>query len=127
MRAAEAEYARSVTDRATGTAVEVRLPGESCSIKGAASSDLTNDPFPRSAQMQELAAALDAYAVPRGSLPSSGFGNGNFFGLRRSDVDLHRRTITVAQQRQVDRCGRDLLRATEGRSRLSESCASVDA
>jgi integrase len=93
------------------TAVEDGLiPANPCTIKGAGVERPDERPIPTVVQVHELATAIGARMRCLVLLAAFvGLRKGELLGLRRKDVDLERQTITVAQQRQVDRYGHDLV------------------
>lgn len=67
-------------------------------------------PIPTVAQAHQLADAIDPRMRCLVLVAAFiGLRKGELLGLRRRDIDLDHRTIPVAQQRQVDRHGRDLV------------------
>ncbi|HZJ27298.1 MAG TPA: site-specific integrase, partial [Acidimicrobiia bacterium] len=95
------------------TAVEDGLiPANPCTIKGAGVERADERPIPTVAEARLLADVIDPRMRCLVLLAAFvGLRKGELLGLRRRDVDLEHRTITVAQQRQVDRRGHDLVGA----------------
>lgn len=93
------------------TAVEDGLiPANPCTIKGAGIERATQRPIPTVAQAHELAEAIEPRMRCLVLLAAFvGLRKGELLGLRRQDVDLAGQEITIAQQRQVDRHGHDLV------------------
>jgi integrase len=93
------------------TAVEDGLiPANPCTIKGAGTERAPERPIPTVAQVHALADAIDPRMRCLVLLAAFvGLRKGELLGLRRQDIDLETREITIAQQRQVDRQGRDLV------------------
>jgi integrase len=95
------------------TAVEDgQIPANPCTIKGAGVERADERPIPTVAEARLLADAIDTHLRCLVLLAAFvGLRKSELLGLRRRDIDLERRTITIAQQRQVDRRGRDLVGA----------------
>ena len=93
------------------TAVEDGLiPANPCTIKGAGTERAPERTIPTVAQVHALADAIDRRMRCLVLLAAFvGLRKGELLGLRRRDIDLKAREITIAQQRQVDRHGRDLV------------------
>jgi integrase len=86
------------------------IPANPCTIKGAGIEPNEERPIPTVAQAKAIAAAIDARMRCLVLLAAFvGLRKGELLGLRRRDVDLERRQISVVQQRQADRHGNDLV------------------
>jgi integrase len=113
------------------TAVEDGLiPANPCTIKGAGIEQAAERPVPTVAQAHQLADAigprLRCLVLFAGFV---GLRKGELLGLRRGDVDLDRQEITIAQRRQIDRHGHDLVgppKTDAGRRTLAIPAALID-
>jgi integrase len=93
------------------TAVEDGLiSANPCTIKGAGIEPADERPIPTVAQTQQLADAIgDRLRCLVLLAAFVGLRKGELLGLRRANIDLDHREITIAEQRQVDRHGNDLV------------------
>lgn len=81
-----------------------------CTIKGGGIERAAERQIPTVAQAHELADAIEPRMRCLVLLAAFvGLRKGELLGLRRQDIDLSRREITIAQQRQVNRYGQDLV------------------
>ena len=86
------------------------IPANPCTIKGAGVERADERPIPTVAQVHQLVATIEPRMRCLVLLAAFvGLRKSELLGLRRRDIDLDHRTITVAQQRQVDRRGHDLV------------------
>ncbi|MBK5223179.1 MAG: site-specific integrase [Acidimicrobiia bacterium] len=113
------------------TAVEDGLiPSNPCTIKGAGIEPAEERPIPTVTQAQQLAEAIHLRMRCAVLLAAFvGLRKGELLGLRRSDVDLDRNEITIAQQRQLDRHGNHLVgppKTDAGRRTLAVPAALAD-
>lgn len=94
-----------------GTAVEDGLiPANPCTIKGAGVERAAERAIPTVAQAHQLADAIEPRLRCLVLVAAFiGLRKSELLGLRRRDVDVEQLTITVAQQRQLDRHGRHLI------------------
>jgi integrase len=93
------------------TAVEDGLlAANPCTIKGAGIEPAEERRVPTVAEAYKLADAIEprlrCLVLVAGSV---GLRKGELLGLRRGDIDLDARTITVARQRQLDKVGNELV------------------
>jgi len=94
-----------------GTAVEDGLiPANPCTIKGAGVEHAAERAIPTVAQAHQLADAIEPRLRCLVLIAAFvGLRKSELLGLRRRDIDIEQLTISVAQQRQVDRNGRHLV------------------
>jgi len=94
-----------------GPAVEDGIASSNpCTIKGAGVEPSRERPIPTVAEVHELADAIDPRFRCAVLLAAFvGLRKGELLGLRRCDLDLDSRQLTIAQQRQFDRHGAHLV------------------